>query len=161
MLCETFIPGRLSSALDCLLQEGLITGAAMLVRGIDSTRDQADLGRILVRCGLPHTLETPGWVVASNGIPLALEHNLFTGFDEVWLFDGPAKSLRAVPEDWDFGNDSGEPLHLEDMPTALRELVSRDPTPLMLRDGCGLHCMTLNEAYVACLRRMAVSHEES
>ena len=153
MFCETLVPGNLPSALDCLLREGLIARTAMLVRAIDSERDQAALGRILVTYGLPHTLEIPGWVMPSAAISLALERTLFNGFDEIWLFEGPATLLGAIPQDWVFGNDTGDQLHPVGIPTGLRDMIAKHPKLLMLRDGCGLHYMTSTEDYASCLRR--------
>ncbi len=153
--CETLVPGDLPSALDCLLREGLIAGTSMLVRAIDSERDQFVLKRILVKYGLPHTLEMPGWIVPGTAVALALDRTLFTGFDEIWLFEGPATLLGTIPQDLVFGNDTGEPLEWEAVPTGLQELIIKNPKLLMLRDGCGLHYMTSAKIYASCLRRMA------
>lgn len=110
-----------------------------VIRCIDSTRDTDGLLDIFRYHDLSCEVISSNVCLSIEMLEKALEHELFTGFDEVWLFAGPppGQDLATLPRATSDGADFSERL-----PEELTEAMDATRCILILGDGCGLNYAT-------------------
>jgi hypothetical protein len=130
--------GRVGDALMRLI--GLCEqGWAAVVRGIDSSRCLDDLVSILTVHHINHQIVNRNPCLSITALQEALNAEVFSGFDEVWIVAGtpPSFELTDVPCATSDATDfSGG------IPLGFTEAMEKTACVLVLGDGCGLNYVT-------------------
>jgi len=106
---------------------------------------------------LPHDLVNGNICLSLEQLKTAMADGLFTGFDEVWIINGPppAFNLESLPmatsDGRDFSLDSPKDLIL-DFPKELSSTMEKIHCVLILGDGCGLNYAATSEPLRDALR---------
>ena len=127
--------GTVRSAVGCICKaESHLSGA--VIRSLDSARSQELLLKILALHGVKSYVVASNVCVATRDLGLALEKEVFTGFDEVWIFRNGMPNLpldsvvSATSDSEDFGIE---------LPVDVAEAIDESGCVLVVGDGCGLN----------------------
>ncbi len=140
---KQFWTGHIESAISSIVQDlpALIHDSPyMLITSIDSSRDLHTLttiAQLITDCETGEFIENSLVVKGNEFYELPGIHELFHGFDEVWLF--PAHPLSALPaEVWLTG-----PLDISnEIPNGMIHWMKQTDCMLGLGDGIGLNYIT-------------------
>lgn len=123
------------SAVECIRAiGGGVSGA--VVRSLDSARTNEQLLKILSFHKISADIfENNVWLTYDN-LVLALAADVFTGFDEIWVYKKsmPSIPLRDAPSVTSDGEDFSVAL-----PVGLAEVIEQSDCALVVGDGCGLN----------------------
>jgi hypothetical protein len=111
------------------------------VRSLDSIHDIEDLRRAFAARGIKSSLLVGNVCLRGADVCSAAEANMFSGFDEVWIYDGlpPQFSLVDLP-----GATSDTTDFELGIPEASRKAFEESRCRLILADGNGLNFATFD-----------------
>lgn len=139
---ETFF-GRirgltLADVLDRVLRL-CVPRATAVVRGIDSARSSCDLRRILDFHNVTYEINGGNVCLDADSLNEAVAREVFTGFDELWIFREMKSDLNLV----DVPPATSEVTDFSiKLPQEISDTFSRNDCLLVLGDGCGLNYFT-------------------
>lgn len=130
----------------------------VLVRGIDSGRSRDELIGILDFHRIEYSEVQGNVILGLESIRKALDHEVFTGFDEVWLLEQgpPSIPLGLLPPATSDTRDFAD-----EIPPEIIMAVGEIHCVLLLGDGCGLNYLTSDETISKALVKMSNSHASS
>ena len=123
------------------LRSHISNRSTCVVRSIDSIHDIDDLRDAIAARGIASSVLMGNVCLQGSDLCAAAELDVFSGFDEVWIYDGlpPQYSLTGLPGATSDTTDFGQ-----DMPAALRKAFVESRCRLMLADGDGLNFATVD-----------------
>ena len=147
--------GSLSrSSISCVIDDLLCAQPSLqwaIIRSIDSATSLDDVRRILNFHHTGHTVNNDNVILSRDELVDAIEKEVFTGYDEMWLFD-------EYPTSLDLTNTpiatSDVELFAREVPDKLRTAVSRTRCRLLLADGMGLNFASPDVNIVAILKQL-------
>lgn len=135
---------RTGTVRDALMRVRDLIGDASVavIRSLDSAHSGHDLSHALSFHKVPHDVSLGNVHVSMDHLWSALDAEVFTGFDEVWIYPGklPDVDLGSVPSATSDGID-----FTHGVPKGLAEAIERTRCVLVLGDGCGLNYATSDE----------------
>ncbi len=113
-----------------------------IIRSLDSSHSERDLSRALSFHGVDFEVSFGNVCVSMGSLWKALEADVFTGFDEVWIFrnEFPSTTLESLTSATSDGADFSA-----GMPASLAGAMDRTDCVLVLGDGCGLNYATTED----------------
>lgn len=113
-----------------------------VIRSIDSGDSQDYLNRALLFHKIKYEVAHGNFYVDAENLWRAIEREVFTGFDEVWIYNGvpPQVDLGGVRPATSDGTDFSEGLPME-----IAKALDTTHCLLVLGDGCGLNYATQDE----------------
>jgi hypothetical protein len=145
--------GNVCTALTFLMNFG-DRDLVAVVRSIDSSRSTEEIARILTFHQVDHKVVSSNVCLSMDDLEKALNVDVFTGFDEVWLLSGmaPSFALGQVPYATSDGSDWSIAI-----PEEVPEAMERTGCILIVGDGCGLNFATPNDQ----IRNAVLSQNQS
>ncbi len=121
-----------------------------VVRSLDSSREGNDLQKILDFHRVPYKLVQGNVCLFEAELKQALNSNVFTGFDEIWLFfdDAPQEDLSEIPYCTSDSSNFDEKINDKILMT-FQEIGC----VAILADGCGLNFLTDNDDFYNKIRQ--------
>jgi len=110
-----------------------------VVRSLDSTRSLKGLINIFEKYQLPFEIVHNNLCLFREGIRKSIDNDLFTGFDEVWLFKSypPEKTLINIPY-----STSDQFFYQKKLEETVVEKFKETDCCLLLADGEKLICLS-------------------
>lgn len=120
----------------------LSCASGAIIRSLDSSHSERDLSRILSFHGVDFEVSDGSARVSMLSLWNALEAEVFTGFDEVWIFRSelPAISMESLPSATSDGMEFSAGI-----PAGFAYAIDRTDCALVLGDGCGLNYATTDD----------------
>ncbi len=139
--CGFVSGGSVEIALNRILPMCGTTWAA-IIRGLDSTRSRDALTKLLAFHQVPHGVTNGNVCVSLGDLPKSLEVQIFTGFDEVWIFSGstPDFDLASLPS---ATSDAAD--YSATVPEEISSAIEKTNCITVLGDGCGLNYAVSDE----------------
>lgn len=120
---------------------GILNNFVAIVRSIDSSEKIEDIRNILNFHNIYYDYINENICLSKTNLNLALDADVFTGFDEVWVFLDhiPEKSLSSIPV------STSDSIHFdEEIDKNVLTCFKDYDCAVLLADGCGLNYMTKN-----------------
>lgn len=142
------IPGKTISGALAVLRTKFDHNWFVVIRCIDSTVDRSDLVAILNGHGITSEIICGNVCVTMGGLIEAVDTDVFSGFDEIWIFRRPPSiDLAELPPATSDAIDFSEQCHEEILRTVESESVA-----ILLGDGCGLNFATCDPYFLEVLK---------
>ena len=113
-----------------------------VIRSIDSSHSQRDLARVFDFQHVPYDLINGNVCMSMDDLGKALDAEMFSGFDEVWVCGDtpPSFDLGLLPAATSDATDFSE-----GAPSAILDAVERTQCLFLVGDGCGLNYATTDD----------------
>ncbi|MFG0256850.1 MAG: hypothetical protein ACF8GE_03005 [Phycisphaerales bacterium JB043] len=114
-----------------------------VVRSIDSACTTGDLTKALAFHRIAYDVINRNICLSLDALQNALSNDVFTGFDEVWIIEGPPPAFDLAP--LPYATSDGADFSSK-FPEKLADAMEQTNCVLILGDGCGLnYCATYQQ----------------
>lgn len=156
MECGLFRALVTGSVRDALLQvrDFVSESSVAVVRSIDSACSRDGLSRALTFHRVPYDVVLGNIQLSMENLWRAVDAEVFTGFDEVWIFSGefPAADLTRMPPVTSDGTD-----FTDGIPEEVARTFESGHCFLVVGDGCGLNYATSDDRIAKAIAEYAAA----
>lgn len=127
-----------------------IENSVTVVRNVDGARSLEDLSETFNFHQIDYQIINSNLCLSKENLLQSIEENVFTGFDEVWIFkdSAPKRSLTDVPY------STGDALfYKNELDKSVYERFQEENCVLLLADGVQLHYLTTDQVLFSMINK--------